>query len=49
LDKTKPYDIPKQTVWDAFQRVKANKGAAGVDEETIGEFEKDLKGNLYKI
>jgi RNA-directed DNA polymerase len=49
LDKTKPYDIPKQTVWEAFQRVKANKGAAGVDEETIGEFEKDLKGNLYKI
>jgi RNA-directed DNA polymerase len=49
LDKTKPYDIPKQTVWDAFQRVKANKGAAGVDEETIGEFEQDLKGNLYKI
>ena len=49
MDKTKPYDIPKQTVWDAFQRVKANKGAAGVDEETIGEFEQDLKGNLYKI
>ena len=49
MDKTKPYDIRKQTVWDAFQRVKANKGAAGVDEETIGEFEKDLKGNLYKI
>jgi RNA-directed DNA polymerase len=49
LDKTKPYDIPKQTVWEAYQRVKANKGAAGVDEETIGKFEKDLKGNLYKI
>jgi RNA-directed DNA polymerase len=49
LDKTKPYDIPKQTVWEAYKRVKANKGAAGVDEETIGEFEKDLKGNLYKI
>ena len=49
MDKTKPYDIPKQTVWEAYQRVKANKGAAGVDEETIGEFEKDLKGNLYKI
>ena len=49
MDKTKPYDIRKQTVWDAFQRVKANKGAAGVDEETIGEFEKGLKGNLYKI
>ena len=49
MDKTKPYDISKQTVWEAYTRVKANKGAAGVDEETIGEFEKDLKGNLYKI
>jgi RNA-directed DNA polymerase len=49
LDKTKLYDIPKQTVWDAFQRVKANKGAAGVDDETIEKFEEDLKGNLYKI
>jgi RNA-directed DNA polymerase len=49
LDKTKPFEISKQTVWEAYQRVKANKGAAGVDEETLEEFEKDLKGNLYKI
>ena len=49
MDKTKPYDIPKQTVWDAYKRVKANKGAAGIDEETIEKFEENLKDNLYKI
>ncbi len=49
MDKTKPYDIPKQTVWEAYKQVKANKGAAGIDEETIEKFEEDLKGNLYKI
>jgi group II intron reverse transcriptase/maturase len=45
----KPYDIPKQLVWDAYQRVKANRGAAGVDGVSLAAFEKDLKGNLYKI
>ena len=49
MDKTKPYDIPKQTVWEAYKRVKANKGTAGIDDETIEKFEEDLKGNLYKI
>jgi RNA-directed DNA polymerase len=32
-----------------YRRVKANKGAAGVDEQSIAEFERDLKGNLYKL
>jgi RNA-directed DNA polymerase len=45
----KPYDIPKQLVWKAYQRVKANRGAAGVDRVSLVAFEKDLKGNLYKI
>ena len=36
-------------MWDAYQKVKANKGAAGVDGVTVEEFEKDLKGNLYKV
>ena len=47
--RSKAYDIPKQLVWAAFQRVKANRGAPGVDGETLAAFEKDLKGNLYKI
>jgi len=49
MSEAKPYDIPKQLVWAAYQRVKANRGAAGVDGETLAMFEKDLKGNLYKI
>ena len=49
VPEAKPYEIPKQLVWDAYQRVKANRGAAGVDGETLTMFEKDLKGNLYKI
>jgi len=36
-------------VWEAWERVKANHGAAGVDEESIADFEKGLKDNLYKI
>ena len=43
------YDISKQVVWQAYQRVKANKGAAGIDGQTIEDFEQDLKGHLYKI
>lgn len=49
MPDTKPYVIPKQLVWDAYQRVKANQGAAGVDGESLAAFEKDLKGNLYKV
>jgi retron-type reverse transcriptase len=45
----KPFAIPKQLVWEAWERVKANKGAAGVDKCSIEDFEKDLKNNLYKI
>ncbi|HEY3060175.1 MAG TPA: group II intron reverse transcriptase/maturase [Chloroflexota bacterium] len=41
--------MSKQLVWEAYQRVKANDGAAGVDEQSIKEFERDLKGNLYKL
>ena len=47
--KEKPFDISKRVVWDAFEMVKANRGAAGVDGESIVEFEKNLKGNLYKL
>ena len=49
MSKAKPYNISKQVVWEAYKRVKTNKGAAGVDEESIADFEVNLKGNLYKI
>jgi RNA-directed DNA polymerase len=45
----KPFQIDKIVVWEAFQRVKANKGAAGVDEQSIEEFEAVRDRNLYKI
>jgi RNA-directed DNA polymerase len=45
----KPFDISKREVWEAYEKVKANKGAPGVDGCSIDEFEKDLKNNLYKI
>src|ERR1700745_1217248 len=48
-DKAKPFHISKREVWEAYQRVKANKGAAGVDEQSIADFERRLKQNLYKI
>jgi len=47
--KAKPFGISKQEVWKAYLKVKANKGACGVDEESISDFEKDLKNNLYKL
>lgn len=49
MDKAKPYDISKQVVWEAYKQVKANQGAAGVDGVTLAAFDKDLKGNLYKL
>ena len=49
MNKEKPFQISKKAVWEGYQRVRANKGAAGVDAESIADFERDLKGNLYKI
>lgn len=45
----KPFDIDKKLVYEAYKAVRANAGAAGVDGQTIEQFEADLKGNLYKI
>ena len=49
MNEAKPFSISKQEVWDAYLRVKANQGAAGVDEQSIEEFEEHLKDNLYKL
>ena len=49
MTKAKPFDISKREVWVAYKKVKANQGAAGVDGQSIGEFEANLADNLYKL
>lgn len=49
MEETKPFKISKQVVKIAFDRVKANRGTYGIDEQTIADFEENLKDNLYKI
>lgn len=48
-NQKKTYDISKREVWQAYKQVKANRGAGGVDEQSLKDFEKDLEDNLYKI
>jgi RNA-directed DNA polymerase len=48
-DEAKPFGISRWEVWEAYIKVKSNQGAAGLDRQSIEEFEKDLKNNLYKI
>ena len=49
MGKAKQHDISKYAVMKAFEIVKRNKGAAGVDGQSIKEFEENLKDNLYKL
>ena len=49
MSGAKPLAISKQEVWKAYRQVKSNGGAAGVDAESIEAFERDLKGNLYRL
>lgn len=49
MNQAKPFNIPKQVVWNAYKRVKQNQGAYGVDEVSLQDFEINLKDNLYKL
>jgi retron-type reverse transcriptase len=49
VSKTKPFAISKRAVWEAYRQVKENRGAAGVDRQSLEDFEQDLANNLYKL
>jgi RNA-directed DNA polymerase len=49
MEKAKPYDIPKRVIWEAYKRVRANGGAAGIDGETLDRYDAKLADNLYKL
>ena len=49
MSETKPFCISKEKVMQAWRSVKANKGSCGIDNESIDEFESDIKNNLYKL
>jgi hypothetical protein len=48
-DKAKPFSISRWEVWEAYLKVKSNEGAAGLDGQSIADFERGLKKNLYRI
>ena len=47
--RTKPFEITKRQVFEAYERVRANRGGAGVDRQSIKDFEANLPDNLYKL
>jgi len=49
MSREKPFTISRWTVFEAWKRVKANKGAAGMDGICIEQYEQNLKENLYKL
>lgn len=49
MTTAKPFEDPKRLIWDAYQRVKANRGAVGVDPVSIEAFDENRDGNLYRI
>jgi RNA-directed DNA polymerase len=49
LEQAKPFNIPKRLIFEAYKRVKANKGGAGVDGQSLKDFDHDLANNLYKL
>ena len=49
VGKAKPFGISKREVWEAYKRVRANKGAAGVDHQSLQDFDENLSKNLYRV
>lgn len=49
MEKTRPFNIPKQLFVQAYKLIKANAGAAGVDQQSLEDFERNWKDNLYKL
>ena len=49
MSRSRQYDIPKKVVIEAYERVRANKGSAGIDGMDFNKFEEKLNNNLYKI
>lgn len=49
MKQGKVFEIPKQLVWQSYKQVRANKGSAGCDGQTLEEFDRNRDGNLYKI
>ena len=49
MDKAKPFCIAKREVWEAYKRVKANHRVAGIDGQSIAQFQEDLSNNLYRL
>ena len=49
MNKVKPFEISKMLVWNAYKEVKANRGAEGIDKQSLQDFEEQLKPNLYRI
>ncbi len=49
MENIKPFTIDKNLVYEAYKKVKTNKGAAGIDDQSLKEFEEHLDDNLYKL
>ena len=49
MGNSKQYDISRLTVWQAYRKVKANRGSAGIDNVDFEKYEQNLKDNLYKL
>jgi len=49
VNQTKPYKIPKRLIYEAYKRIKANKGSSGIDGQSLQDFEQNLRNNLYKL